>query len=87
VGTINAFDGIGAINVKSTIKRSANASAQLIHGNIARLIGPAISGIILEKMGAETCFLINAIKFFIVDILCLLFIYEVAKVFSSNSTH
>ena len=31
--------------------------------NLARLIGPAISGIVLEKLGAGTCFSINALSF------------------------
>ena len=40
--------------------------------NLARLIGPAISGIVLEKLGAGTCFLINALSFIAV-IVSLLF--------------
>jgi len=31
--------------------------------SLARLVGPALSGIILEKFGAGTCFLINAASF------------------------
>ena len=31
--------------------------------NLARLLGPALSGIILEKYGAGTCFILNAISF------------------------
>jgi MFS family permease len=40
--------------------------------NIARLIGPAISGIVLEKLGAEICFLSNAFSFVAVIISLLL---------------
>jgi MFS family permease len=40
--------------------------------NLARLIGPAISGIVLEKLGAGTCFLMNALSFIAV-IVSLLF--------------
>jgi MFS family permease len=40
--------------------------------NLARMIGPAISGIVLEKLGAGTCFLINALSFMAV-IVSLLF--------------
>ena len=36
------------------------------------MIGPAISGVVLEKLGAGTCFLINALSFFAV-IVSLLF--------------
>ena len=31
--------------------------------NLARLIGPALSGIILQKFGAGICFSINALSF------------------------
>ena len=31
--------------------------------NLARLIGPAVSGLVLEHLGAGTCFLINAASF------------------------
>jgi len=40
--------------------------------NLARLIGPAISGIVLEKFGAGTCFLMNALSFFAVIVSILL---------------
>ena len=40
--------------------------------NLARLIGPAMSGIILEKFGAGTCFLINALSFLAVIVSLLL---------------
>ncbi len=31
--------------------------------NLARLIGPAVSGIVLEKLGAGVCFLMNSVSF------------------------
>jgi MFS family permease len=31
--------------------------------NLARLVGPAISGIVLEKLGAGACFILNAVSF------------------------
>jgi MFS family permease len=40
--------------------------------NLARLIGPALSGIILVKFGADTCFLLNAVSFVAVIISLLL---------------
>ncbi len=43
--------------------------------NLARLIGPALSGIILEKLGAGTCFLINAFSFLAVILSLLLMRY------------
>ena len=40
--------------------------------NLARLIGPALSGIVLVKFGAGTCFLLNAVSFLAVIISLLL---------------
>jgi MFS family permease len=40
--------------------------------NLARLIGPALSGFILVKFGAGTCFLLNAVSFVAVIISLLL---------------
>ena len=77
LGTINAFDVPARqsmvneiINHKEDLPNAIALNSSMV--NIARLIGPAISGIVLEKMGAGTCFLINAISFIAV-ILCLLF--------------
>jgi len=43
--------------------------------NLARLIGPAASGIVLEKLGAGVCFLSNALSFVAVIISLLLMRY------------
>jgi MFS family permease len=40
--------------------------------NLARLLGPALSGIVLVKFGAGTCFLLNAVSFLAVIISLLL---------------
>ena len=76
LGTINAFDMPARqsmvneiINHKEDLPNAIALNSSMV--NIARLIGPAISGIVLQKMGAGTCFLINAISFIVV-ILCLL---------------
>jgi len=77
LGTINAFDVPARqsmvneiISHKEDLPNAIALNSSMV--NIARLIGPAISGIVLEKLGAGTCFLINALSFIVV-ILCLLF--------------
>jgi len=76
LGTINAFD-IPArqamvyqmIDTKDDLPNAIALNSSMV--NLARLIGPALSGVILETLGAGTCFLINALSFVAV-IVCLL---------------
>jgi MFS family permease len=89
LGTINAFDVPARqsmvneiINHKEDLPNAIALNSAMV--NIARLIGPAISGIILEKMGAGTCFLINAISFIVV-ISCLL-LMKLPKYFPQRHT-
>ena len=80
LGIINAFD-IPARH--SMVNEIIGNKEDLPNGialnssmaNLARLIGPAISGIVLEKLGAGTCFLINAISYLavITSLLCMNF--------------
>lgn len=76
LGIVNAFD-IPARQplVHDIIKRPEDLSSAIALNstlnNLARLIGPALSGIILEKFGAVNCFMINAVSFIAV-IGCLL---------------
>ncbi len=77
LGTINAFDVPARqsmvneiIDHKEDLPNAIALNSSMV--NIARLIGPAMSGIILEKTGAGTCFIINALSFIAV-ISCLLF--------------
>jgi MFS family permease len=68
LGTINAFD-IPArqamvyqmIKKKEDLPNAIALNSSMV--NLARLIGPALSGIVLEELGAGTCFLINALSF------------------------
>ena len=68
LGTINAFD-IPArqamvyqmIDNKDDLPNAIALNSSMV--NLARLIGPALSGIVLETLGAATCFLINALSF------------------------
>jgi MFS family permease len=68
LGIINAFDVparqamvYDMINNKEHMPNAIALNSSMVH--TARLIGPAISGIILERFGASVCFLINAISF------------------------
>ena len=68
LGTINAFDVPAR---QSLVYQMVNSREDLPNAialnssvaNLARLIGPAISGIVLEKLGAGVCFLVNALSF------------------------
>src|SRR5664280_1010207 len=77
LGIINAFDSPARqsmvnelIDNKKDLPNTIALNSPM--ANLARMIGPAISGIVLEKLGAGTCFLINALSFMAV-IVSLLF--------------
>ncbi|HEX7411529.1 MAG TPA: MFS transporter [Bacteroidales bacterium] len=77
LGTINAFDiPARQAMVYQMIKRKADLPNAIALNssmvNLARLIGPALSGIVLEKLGAGTCFLLNALSFVAVIVSLLL---------------
>lgn len=68
LGTINAFDVparqalvYDMVDNKEHLPSAIALNASMVH--TARLIGPAVSGIVLESLGASTCFLINALSF------------------------
>ncbi len=76
LGTINAFDVPARqsmvneiIDDKGDLSNAIALNSSMV--NLARLLGPAISGIVLLKFGAGICFLINALSFVAV-ITCLL---------------
>lgn len=78
LGIINAFDLPARQSMLNDMveKKEDLANAIALNssmGKLAWLIGPAISGIVLEKLGAGTCFLINALSYLAV-ITSLLFI-------------
>ena len=77
-GIINAFDLPARqslvneiIDNKENLQNAIALNSSM--GKLAWLIGPAISGIVLEKLGAGTCFFINALSYLAV-ILSLSFI-------------
>ncbi len=68
LGTINAFDVPARqsmvtemVDDKKDLANAIALNSSMV--NLARLIGPAISGIVLEKFGSGICFLINALSF------------------------
>ncbi len=68
LGIINAFDVPARqsmvheiVDYKDDLPNAIALNSSMV--NLAWLIGPAISGVVLEKFGAGICFLINAFSF------------------------
>jgi MFS family permease len=68
LGIVNAFDVPARqpmihelINDKEDLPNALALNSSLV--NLARLLGPALSGLILVRFGAGICFLLNAISF------------------------
>lgn len=68
LGIINAFDVPARqplihemVTDKADLPNALALNSSMV--NIARLIGPALSGIVLVKFGAGICFLLNALSF------------------------
>lgn len=77
LGAINAFDVparqslvYDIVDHKDNLPNAIALNSSMV--NVARLIGPALSGVVLATFGAEICFLSNALSFVAV-ILSLLF--------------
>jgi len=77
LGIVNAFDVPARqplihemVTDKDDLPNALALNSSMV--NIARLVGPAISGIILVKYGAGACFLINAVSFIAVIVSLLL---------------
>ncbi|WP_428327824.1 MFS transporter [Mucilaginibacter sp.] len=77
LGTINAFDVPARqplvhemITDKADLPNALALNSSM--NNLARLIGPALSGIVLQKFGAGCCFLLNGLSFIAVIISLLL---------------
>jgi MFS family permease len=77
LGSINAFDVPARQSMvhdivakKEDLPNAVALNSSMV--NLARLIGPAISGIVLAKFGAGICFLMNALSFLAVIISLLL---------------
>ncbi|HYG01447.1 MAG TPA: MFS transporter [Chryseosolibacter sp.] len=68
LGVINAFDVparqsliYDMVSHKDHLPNAIALNSSMVHA--ARLAGPAIAGIVLEKLGASVCFLLNAVSF------------------------
>lgn len=68
LGIINAFDVparqalvYDMVNSKEHLPNAIALNSSMVH--TARLIGPAIAGLVLQQFGAAICFLINALSF------------------------
>src|SRR5690606_7636410 len=68
LGSINAFDVPARqalvyemVNKKEHLPNAIALNSSMI--NAARLIGPALAGIVLDEFGAEVCFFANAFSF------------------------
>ena len=77
LGIINAFDVPARqplvhelVTNKADVPNALALNSSMV--NIARLVGPALSGLVLGKYGAGICFLLNAISFLAVLISLLL---------------
>ena len=73
MGIINAFDVPARqplihelVTDKADLPNAMALNSSMV--NLARLIGPALSGIVLVKFGASICFLLNALSFIAVII-------------------
>ncbi len=68
LGSINAFDVPARqalvyemVDNKAHLPNALALNSSMV--NLARLVGPAIAGIVLEKLGAGICFVLNAASF------------------------
>jgi len=68
LGCINAFDVPArqalvyeTVDDKTDVPNALALNSSMV--NLARLIGPAMAGVVLEKLGAGVCFLLNAASF------------------------
>lgn len=68
LGVINAFDVPARqpmvhemVNNKEDLSNALALNSAMV--NLARLLGPALSGIVLQQFGAGVCFLLNAVSF------------------------
>jgi len=68
LGIVNAFDVPARqplvhqlVSDKSELPNALALNSSMV--NLAKLVGPALSGIVLQKFGAGICFLLNAVSF------------------------
>ena len=68
LGTVNAFDVPARqalvyemVDKKENLPNALALNSSMV--NLARLVGPAIAGFVLHKLGESTCFLLNSLSF------------------------
>ena len=81
LGIITAFDVPARqpmvhemVNDKADLANAISFNSAMV--NMARLIGPALSGLVLQQFGAGVCFVINAVSFIAVIISLLLMKFQ-----------
>ncbi len=81
LGIINAFDVPARqpmvhemVEKKEDLANAISLNSAMV--NLARLVGPALSGIVLQQFGAGVCFIINALSFLAVIASLLLMHFE-----------
>jgi len=79
LGIINAFDVPARqpmihqmVQDKEDLPNALSLNSAMV--NMARLVGPAVSGIVLQRLGAGICFLVNALSF--IAVLCSLLLMK-----------
>jgi len=91
LGTINAFDVparqslvYNMVEHKEDLSNAVALNSSMV--NLSRIIGPAIAGFVLEKLGNGMCFLLNAASFVavIISLLCMRLPAYVAKPHSTK---
>jgi MFS family permease len=77
LGSINAFDSPARqplvhdmINDEADLSNAVALNSSMV--NFARIVGPALSGIVLQRFGAGICFVLNAFSFIAVIVSLLL---------------
>lgn len=77
LGIINAFDTPARqpmvhdmVDDKADVANAISLNSAMV--NMARLIGPALSGMVLQQFGAGICFIVNAVSFIAVILSLLL---------------
>jgi MFS family permease len=88
LGVINAFDVparqslvFEMVEDKNDLPNALALNSSMV--NLSRLIGPALAGFVLEKLGDDICFFLNALSF--VAVICSLLLMRLPKYVPKNT--
>jgi MFS family permease len=88
LGVINAFDVparqslvFEMVEDKNDLPNALALNSSMV--NLSRLIGPALAGFVLEKLGDDICFFLNALSF--VAVICSLLMMRLPKYVPKNT--